>query len=342
MNQHSLEAAAAYITLAERHASEVLAERQHQFALMLAVVRLALARQRGDLESALHEVGRLLEHLEAGSVTELTLINDAKMVALMNLGIVELRSFRLDDAARHLEQSLALARLIDRPTSRLAASRILGLTPPDLTRAGPVRGGAGGLDRTEHSIRAQLEPAMHMHSVRAELHVGDGRLEDALSEFRAAERLQEVLATPHAPTGPARVSIAQTQLRMGDSTGALATVIGLTDRDHEFGEARTAFAALRLAEGDPRAEPLPRPSISGSSRSPVGGDRIGLTLLSSRLESCRCRNRLPSRPATRPPRLRSPTPWAGTGQSWRCPFACSPVVSPTRECTPACTAQAML
>ena len=90
MNQHSLETAAAYITLAERHASEVLAERQHQFALMLAVVRLALARQRGDLESALHEVGRLLEHVEAGSVTELTLNNDAKVVALMNLGIVEL------------------------------------------------------------------------------------------------------------------------------------------------------------------------------------------------------------------------------------------------------------
>ena len=207
--------------------------------------------------------------------------------------------------------------------------------------AGPVRGGAGGLDRTEHSIRAELESAMPVHSVRGELHFGDGRLEDALSEFRAAERLQEVLATPHALTGPARVSIAQTQLRMGDSTGALATVTGPTDRDHEFGEARTALAALRLDEGDPRAEPLPRPSISGSSRSPVGGDRIGPTLLSSRLESCRCRNRPPSRPATRPPRLRSPTPWAGTCQCWRCPFARSPVVSPTREWTPVRTTQAM-
>ena len=64
------------------------------------------------------------------------------------------------------------------------------------------------------------------------------------------ERLQDVLATSHALTGPARVSIAQTQLRMGDVTGARATVASLTERDHEFGEARTALAAIRLAEGD--------------------------------------------------------------------------------------------
>jgi LuxR family transcriptional regulator, maltose regulon positive regulatory protein len=92
-----------------------------------------------------------------------------------------------------------------------------------------------------------------VHFVRGELDVGEGRLGEALGEFRAAERLQEVLATPHALTGPARVSIAQTQLRMGDLTGARATVAGLTERDHEFGEARTALAALRLAEGDQRA-----------------------------------------------------------------------------------------
>ena len=62
-----------------------------------------------------------------------------------------------------------------------------------------------------------------------------------------------MLATSHALTGPARVSIAQTQLRMGDVTGARATVASLTARDHEFGEARTAVAAIRLAEGDDTA-----------------------------------------------------------------------------------------
>jgi LuxR family maltose regulon positive regulatory protein len=111
------------------------------------------------------------------------------------------------------------------------------------------------LGRAEHSIRADPDPAtaLYTHFVRGELHVGEGRLGEALGDFRAAARLQDVLATGHALTGPARVSIAQMQLRMGDTTGARATVASLTERDHEFGEARTALAALRLADGDQRA-----------------------------------------------------------------------------------------
>ena len=290
LTQHSLETAAAYIALAERHASEVLAERQRHFAVVLAIVRLELARRRGDLESALREVGPLLEPVEADSVTELTLGNDARAVALMNLGIVELWSFRLDDAERHLEQGLALARLIDRPfvqigclshlavlaaRSSLALARQRSLEAIAIAEAhgwatdpiactalammasadaaqGRFEEGSRWLGRAEHSIRAEPDPAtaLFVHFVRGELHVCEGRLGEALGEFRAAARLQDVLATSHALTGPARVSIAQTQLRMGDVTGARATVARLTDRDHEFGEARTALAALRLADGD--------------------------------------------------------------------------------------------
>ena len=290
LTQHSLETAAAYVTLAERHAPEVLAERRNHFAVMLAVARLELARRRGDLESALHEVGPLLEPVEADSATELGLNNDARAVALMNLGIVELWSFRLDDAERHLEQGLALARLTDRPyvqigcLSHLAleASRhslgqarqrcreaiaiaeahgwasdpIAGTGLAMMALADAAQGrfeeGRRWLDRAEHSIRADLDPAtaLLVNFVRGELLAGEGRLGEALGEFRTAERLQEVLATAHALTGPARVSIAQTQLRMGDLAGARATVDRLTDRDHRFGEARTALAALRLAEGD--------------------------------------------------------------------------------------------
>ena len=238
-------------------------------------------------------MGPLLEPIEADSVSELTLSNDARAVALMNLGIVELWSFRLDDAERHLEQGLALARLIDRPYVQVGCLSHLGLddarrslaearqrsleaieiaevhgwaTDPIACTAlatmaladaaqGRFEEGRRWLDRAEHAMRAELDPAtaLLVHFVRGELHVGDGRFADALGEYRAAERLQDVLATPHALTGPARVSIAQTQLRMGDVTGARATVTSPTDRDHESGEARTALAALRIAEGDHRA-----------------------------------------------------------------------------------------
>jgi LuxR family maltose regulon positive regulatory protein len=257
---------------------------------MLALVRLAFARQRGDLESVLHEVAPLLEPVEADSMTDLTLGNDARAVALMNLGIVELWSFELDDAKRHLEQGLALARLIDRPYVQIGCLAHLGLdaarhslalarqrcgealgiaeahgwaTDPIVSLAmttmastdaaqGRFDEGRRWLERAEHAMRAELDPATALfgHFVRGELLVGEGRFEDALGEFRAAERLQDVLSSVHALTGPARVSIAQTQLRMGDLTAAQETLSRLTERDHEFGEARTAAAALRLAEGD--------------------------------------------------------------------------------------------
>jgi LuxR family maltose regulon positive regulatory protein len=290
LTQHSLERAAAYMALAERRASELHADRQRQFALMLALVRLAFARQRGDLESVLHEVAPLLEPVEADSMTDLTLGNDARAVALMNLGIVELWSFEVDDAKRHLEQGLALARLIDRPYVQIGCLAHLGLdaarhslalarqrcgealgiaeahgwaTDPIVSLAmttmastdaaqGRFDEGRRWLERAEHAMRAELDPATALfgHFVRGELLVGEGRFEDALGEFRAAERLQDVLSSVHALTGPARVSIAQTQLRMGDLTAAQETLSRLTERDHEFGEARTAAAALRLAEGD--------------------------------------------------------------------------------------------
>ena len=290
LRQHSLETAATYITLAERHASEVPAERQLHFAIVRASVRLELARRRGDLESALHEVGPLLEPVEADSVTELTLSNDARAVALMNLGIVELWSFRLDEAERHLEQGLALARLIGRPyvqigclsglavlsarsslvlarqrsleaiaiaeahgwaTDLIACTALAMMALADVAQ-GRFEEGGRWLERAELSIRAELVPAtaLLVHFVRGELHAGQGRLTEALVEFRAAEKLQEVLTTSHALTGPARAAIAQTQLRMGDLTGARATAATLTEREQELGEARTAIAAIRLAEGD--------------------------------------------------------------------------------------------
>jgi hypothetical protein len=62
-------------------------------------------------------VGRPLASVVADRVgLPVVLSNDARAVALMNLGIVELWSFRLDDAERHLEQGLALA--ADRPALR--------------------------------------------------------------------------------------------------------------------------------------------------------------------------------------------------------------------------------
>jgi LuxR family maltose regulon positive regulatory protein len=291
VTQHSLQTATGYIALAERNAAKVPPDRGHRLDVTLAVARLALARARGDLESVLREVTPFLEPLEAESVTELTLSRDARAVALMNLGMVELWSFELDDAERHLEQGLDLARVIERPyvqvgclahLALLAARQSLALArhrsleaitiaeahgwaaEPIVSTAlatmaslevaqGHVGDARGWLERAERAMRPELEPAtaLLVHFVRGELAVAEGRLRDAVHEFHDAQVLQGRLATEHALSGPATESIALVQLQAGDISGARTTLARLTDRDRGFGEARASLAALRLAEGEP-------------------------------------------------------------------------------------------
>jgi LuxR family maltose regulon positive regulatory protein len=306
VTQHTLETATGYIALAERNAQKIPPDRRHRFGVTVAVARLALSRQRGDLESVLREVTPLLEPVEVESVSELTLSRDARAVALMNLGIVQLWSFELDDAERHLEQGLDLARVIERPYVQVGCLAHLALLAARQSLArgcqrsleaiaiaeaqgwaadpiastalatmaslevaqGHVGDARGWLDRAERAMRAELEPAtaLLVHFVRGELAVAEGRPGDAVREFHAAELLQGQLATEHALRGPATESIALVQLQTGDLSGARITLARLTDRDRCFGEARTALAALRLAEGDPRAATeLVAPVLDGTA-----------------------------------------------------------------------------
>ena len=306
VTQHSLDAAAAYIALAERHASHVLPERQRRVEALLATARLALARRRGDLDTALREAGPLLETADADTATDVALGNDAKAMALMKLGVVELWAVRWDDSARHLEQALGLARRIDRPyvavaclshlalhaarhsiaqARRLCEEAIAiadahgwGADPVACTPLATLASLATAqarfaearpwVDRAMSCMRPEIEPAtaLLVHWVNGELHLGEGRLQDAIDEFRAAERLQLVLATEHALTGMAHASIAQAQLRLGDLSGAQATLAAVTDWELGFGEARTAVAALRLAEGErDAATELLAPVVDGTA-----------------------------------------------------------------------------
>jgi LuxR family maltose regulon positive regulatory protein len=293
LTQRSLDSALGYIALAERQAANVPVERRLRLGLTLAVARLTLARRRGDLASVLREVTPLLEPTEAATMPELALSRDARAVGMMNLGIVQLWVFDLDGAERHLEQGLDLARSIDRPyvrvgclahlallaardslaKARARAAEAIGVAEAHGWEAEPIAATAlatmafvavakghfedahGWLDRADRAVREELEPAtaLLVHFVRGEVAVAEGRTRDGIQAYQAAERLQDRLSTAHLLTGPARESIALVQLRAGDLDGARATLDRLTDRDRQSGESRTALAALRLAEGEPRA-----------------------------------------------------------------------------------------
>ena len=108
----SLSDAETYIALAERQAPKLPNERRPRFELSLGLTRLMMARRRGDFAAALDEARPLLAAEAAGDVG---LDNDIRAGALLQLGVVELWSTRFQDAERHLEQGLEVARAGGRP-----------------------------------------------------------------------------------------------------------------------------------------------------------------------------------------------------------------------------------
>jgi LuxR family maltose regulon positive regulatory protein len=83
--------------------------------MFLALVRLALARRRGDLPAVVAGADRLLAAVEAPDAVQPGLGEDLRALAMINLGIAEKWAARPEDADRHLELGVALGRRIGRP-----------------------------------------------------------------------------------------------------------------------------------------------------------------------------------------------------------------------------------
>ena len=120
----SLEAVERYLGLAERGSASVPACERVQLDVLLGIVRLLLARQRGNLPAVAEEVRRLQAMAEGPDLAEPALGEDLHALALISLGITqvwtprleeELWTTRFEEAQRHLELGVALARRIRRP-----------------------------------------------------------------------------------------------------------------------------------------------------------------------------------------------------------------------------------
>ena len=116
--QGSLEEAERFLGLAERRLdgpASVPAGRRGQAQLLLGVVRLLLARQRGNLPAVAEEAQRLQALTEAPDAVPAGLGEELRALALVNLGITEYWGGRLAEAEPHLDQGITLARKIGRP-----------------------------------------------------------------------------------------------------------------------------------------------------------------------------------------------------------------------------------
>ena len=115
--QGSLNAAEQYLERAERELTSVPTARHRQASLLLGIVRLVVARRRGNLPAVAAEAERLLTipAADAPGAPPVLLGQDLRALALINLGITEYWTAKFAEATQHLDQGRVLAQRIGRP-----------------------------------------------------------------------------------------------------------------------------------------------------------------------------------------------------------------------------------
>ena len=275
--------------------------------MLLVVVRLLVARQQGNPPAVAEEARRLRTLAETLDATQPGLGEELRALALVSLGITEFWAARFEEAERHLDEGVTLARRIGRPF--LEFSGLVYQAGIELfrsfTRAAersrqaielaerqgwtddPVACYAYSIladvpawqgrpeeaeawwRRVERTIRPEAEPvaALAVYRVRGRVELARGRDTDALAAFRAAERLAGHLAAQHPLARATRAWLVHALVRLGETGPAEQVLAGQGEPDR--GEMRIAAAALRLAQDDPHAVTATlAPVLDGSA--PVG------------------------------------------------------------------------
>ena len=291
--QGRLDEAAAHLAVAESSIAATAADRRYRLEVTTAALRLSLARKRGHLAGVVDQVRFLASPIAGQSDEDIALVSDLRVVALMNLGIVEAWSLASPDSLRHLQEGADLARRIGRPYLEVAclaelafASKIepfattrrrcreaialaeqhgWGSEPvisPALVNLAGALTWVGEFDEAEHWLR-RAACALETDTgplIRLLLHLGNGMLfagrqmhHLALAEYRAAEDLQVQLEGSHALARLLTSWRLATQARLGQVSEARASLAALDDGMAGSGEIDNARAVICLAEGNPAA-----------------------------------------------------------------------------------------
>jgi LuxR family maltose regulon positive regulatory protein len=291
--QGSLEAAERYVALADRTTAPAAGSPAGRPQLLLGVVRLLAARQRGNPPAVAEQARRLQVLAEDPQTAQADLGAELRALALVSLGTVEFWAAGFEEAERHLEQGVALARRVGRPflefsglvyqagielfrsfpraaeraghaielarrqgwTDDPAACYAYGILADVLIWQGRHDEADAWMQRVDRTTRPEAEPvaALAVYHVRGRLELARGRDGEALAAFQAAERLTLHLAPAHPLATATRAWLVHTLAHLGETDRAERVLARLGDHDRERGELRIAIAALRLAQGRPHA-----------------------------------------------------------------------------------------
>jgi hypothetical protein len=133
----SLEEAERQLALAIQRSASVPADRLGRFEVMLTVLRLYLARQRGDLPAVAEAADGLLAAVEAPDEPWLSLGEDLRSLTLITLGMAEVWAFRFKDANQLVGSG-------DRPRAVGVGAHGPHAHPPRVRQARRARSDGGG------------------------------------------------------------------------------------------------------------------------------------------------------------------------------------------------------
>jgi LuxR family transcriptional regulator, maltose regulon positive regulatory protein len=231
--QGSLEAAERYLGLAERGLEGVFgsasAGRRGQALVLLGMVRLLLAGQRGDLLAVAEEAQRLQILAEAPEAAQYDLApaaraglsDELRALALVILGDTEIWGARLDQAEPHLEQAAAVARRIGRPYLEFIAlaHQSAGEVTRSLPRAAELSRRA--IDLAERHGWTDETAAGIAYMALGSVLAWQGRLDEAEAWLQRAERTVRAEADPAVALAVHHIR-AQLELARGREADALA------------------------------------------------------------------------------------------------------------------------
>jgi LuxR family transcriptional regulator, maltose regulon positive regulatory protein len=213
----SLEAAERYLGLAERGSAAVPAARRGQAQVLLGLVRLLLARQRGNLPAVAEQAQRLQAAAEAAEAARgmaqydlapaarAGLGEELRALALVSLGVTEFLAGGFENvdqrhlfeaAERHLEQGVALARRIGRPYLEFIGLAYQAVTKviPLVLQAGERAGQA--IELAEQHGWTDGPTAGYAYALRGVALIWQGRPEEAEPWAQRAERTLRPEAEP--------------------------------------------------------------------------------------------------------------------------------------------------
>jgi LuxR family maltose regulon positive regulatory protein len=115
-----------HLAMASDALAVVPADRHGRLQVMLAVLRLLLARRLVDIPVVVEEAQRLLALTEGADAARLGLGEDMRAAVFISLGVAEIWALQFEEAERHLEQGVALARQIEQPYLELTGLTLGG------------------------------------------------------------------------------------------------------------------------------------------------------------------------------------------------------------------------